>query len=532
MRAHLPAAMALIAAMAPQGAAASGGETPGSVVTREEGGARGVRAVLPGRLVSYALPAAGEGRRIFLLVAPQEAGGADAEKVRPGREDPCVAGEADPPGTEAAGPMLLLRLDPSGSGTLESVRTDLPGGTGALEAIDADGDGMEDLVLARPGVVGMLRLDASGEPAGEPVTLLEDPEIDVRALDPRSVLAGPERGWPWAVAVLGGVRFYGATAGAKGWREAPSAELAVKVKRRAAGLQISAPTVRSVGRDAEGRFLFAAGPEPVGGGRLRTLLLDPARPESTSVAVWSRLPGPELVMESFFAILDGRPVLVVTTRPADKLRFLEEKALRVFPLDGTDRSRAGSPPILATESNANLWQQAFVSVADVDQDGRDDLVLAYYRGIKDDRIVLDTYTRGEDGAFGSSPRSTQFELEDADRSAIGYGDDLTGDGIADLILEAGGRMLIYEGSAEARRGKKLVSGEPRWSFPSRGAWRTSVVNITLGAEDPFFSEQEPAGPSRLVDVDGDGLPEILSIGTEKGGRSVFSLIFLGGPAAS
>jgi len=525
VRARLALALALAAAP-PVFPASDSAAEPG-VVSRVEGGARVVRATLPGRLVSYALAGSERGRSIYLLVEPSPPVTEEEEKSErnaAGR-DPCDSGVRSAEEAPEA-PKLLMRLDAGGAASLRSLLFDLPADAETIDAIDSDGTGRLDLAVARPGGIDLIRLDAAGEPEGGRTTLLESPDIHLRSLDPRFVLAGPEPNWPWAIPHLGGVRFYATGEGSRRWAEPPSVEIGIKVRSRASGLQISAPTVTIVGIDSAGRHLFAAGPEPVGDRRLRTILMDPASAEAPSAEIWSRLPGPERVMESFYGILDGKPVLVVTTRSAEKLKLLEEKGLRVFPLEGGDRSRAGSPPLFGTESNANLWQQALPVFTDVDGDGREDLVLAYYRGLKDDRIVLDTYTRDEEGGFRRSPRSTQFELDDADRSAIGYGEDLTGDGVPDLILEAGGRLLVYEGDSDRREGKSLVGDEPRWRLPPGGRWLASVGKVTLGEEDPLMSDEKPIGPARLADVDGDGRPEILSIGRDEGGWSTFTAVFL------
>jgi len=492
------------------------------VQVRVSGGARSVTATLSGRLAGYALPRVGSGKMAYLLVAP----GADPAGKQ--EEDPCEKGVAGLEAPAGAQPFRLFRLDVAGAGDLRELTGDLPADTGGLEAFDADGDGREDLIVEHPGHLGFIRLDDTGEIVAPLTPWIDDAEVDAGGLDPRSISAIASEAMPWAVPVLGGVRFYDPSRDARPGTDAVAMDLPIKVTRERGGLRLSTPSIRVVGPGPAGRILFAVGPERVESRRLRTLLLDPAAPGSARVIeVWSRLPGPEVVIESFYTILDGRPALIVTTRSARKLSFLEEKTLRVFFLDGPDRSRAGSTPVFAVESNANLWQQALPVVTDVDRDGREDLVFAYYRGIKDDRVVLDVYIRGEDGAFARSPRSTQFELDDADRSMIGYGADLTGDGIADLILEAGGRTLVYAGSPEPRGGRHLVEEKPRWSFEAEGSWQARVISVTLGKEEPIFSGEDPIGRPRIADFDGDGRGEILSIGRTEEGGSRFGVTFLG-----
>jgi len=50
-------------------------------------------------------------------------------------------------------------------------------------------------------------------------------------------------------------------------------------------------------------------------------------------------------------------------------------------------------PLFAVETRVNAWQSVRLFVRDVDGDGRDDLVLGYWKGLTDDRVVLERQFR-------------------------------------------------------------------------------------------------------------------------------------------
>ncbi len=523
------AAVALTSAWVLLAGAAAGEEEirPTGVESIDLAGARRIEATLPGPLVSYALPARADGRReIVLLVAPAPPHDSPDPEVDPA--DPSeTKGGTDP---KAPAPRSLVRLDHSGGGALEILCENLPADTGALDAADLDGDRDEEILLVRPGEIRRFRVGERAEGEARPRLQLFDPEIDLEGVDPRIVrFPRNDTGALLPVPVLGGVRFYGPVGEGAVWGLVSEVDLPTDVRRRGGALRISSPLVRVVGRTSGGRLLFAVGPERHGSRRLRTLLIDPlAGEEGRRVEVWSRLPSPERLLESSFAILGGRPALIATTRSAEKLSLFEEKFLRVWYLDEPDRTRAGSPPVHAVESGANLWQMSTPSILDVNGDGLEDLVLAYWKGLKDDRVVLEAYLREPDGGFARSAGSTQFDVEDATRSVLGYGRDLDGDGLAELLVRARGRILIFPGARPERKGKGLVEKDPRWDLPGeRGSSQTARIRIAVGEEGTFFSEVlEPFGSWRLVDLDGDGREEILALARSIEGRGFFQVTFL------
>jgi len=511
---------------------------PPGVSRRSFGGAVRVEAVLPGRLVSYALPRNATGRReAILLVAPDTAPVAsppEEPRAAPGATCP----EKVPQETEPDRPRLLIRLDESGTGALDRLRDDLPSDVFALDAIDRDGDGTDELLLARPGRMEIVWDDSGRRFAGGPDLLMTDPNLRPGVIDPfgpRPIsIPGSRQRELLPIDLLGGARFYGPSPDARSWDLLYEAPLPIETVKNAAGLKLSSPRIVRAGASASGSILFAAGPEPQGHRRLRTILIDPSNEgEARRVECWSLLPEPEALLESAYLMLDGRPALLVTTRPAEKLSLFGEKLLRLFVLEGNDRSRTGNSPLLALESRINLWQRITPIVIDINHDGREDLVAAYWKGLKDSRVVLDVYLRQQDGAFSRSPLETAFDVEHGSRSIVGYGSDLDADGAADLVLMANGEMQVFPGS---RGRKEIVDSRPRWSVPihgdlSRGDdWDFDLSGVSKGsrARPPFGG---PGAP-RPADLDGDGRPELLfatpSHGDQggQGGHGRFDIIRL------
>jgi len=334
-----------------------------------------------------------------------------------------------------------------------------------------------------------------------------------------------------AVRVLEGVRFYGRLSSG-GWGLAEEVPLPVAIDVKGGGLRLSSAALRRVAGTEQA--LFAVGPERQGGQRLRTLLLDPAAPPGKRrVDVWCRLPDPEVPMESAYLLLDGRPALVAVTRPADKLSFFGEKLVRLFLLDERDRSRTGSTPLLAVQSGANLWQRIVPAVQDINGDRRQDLVLAYWKGLRESRIVLDAYPRQEDGTFRPSPRSTEREVPGADRSFVQYGHDLDGDGTADLVVHAGGALQILRG-LPSEDGRALVEETPHWVIPIDLPEKSESMNFDLELGSPEEGElrwsADDGGPDRvhLVDLDADRRPELLAFTAGESGVFSIAVIRVGG----
>jgi hypothetical protein len=333
------------------------------------------------------------------------------------------------------------------------------------------------------------------------------------------------------VAVLGAFRTY--RRGRQGGVAlASELETPARVNAGADRVRVESPAVRPIGVTATGRMVFATEPEALGRRRLRSLLLDPDGPAETQVVEsWALFPEPERVVDSAFAMLNGAPVLIVTTTSAEKLSLLGEKALRVYPLGG-DRTRAGDAPMLAATTGLNLWQQAHPACVDLDRDGRDDLVLAYWKGLKNSIAALEVYRGGTASGF-AKPRSMSFDVADGERGFLEFGSDADGDGRPDLILIAGKELLVFPGNAQDRAAEKPVETRPsrRIALPGDlpGAGGSS---FSMGT-DGFHIARSPGGlgTPHLLDLDGDGRPEALFAGNGASGAGRVVVVVLRGASA-
>jgi hypothetical protein len=461
-------------------------------------------------MLGYALPRIEEGRRsvVILVAAPGHGPGRPAPEFPPGLPPPGPPEAAEepsgapgtplppcpPPGAPIPAPTLYRLED----GALVRVPVALPPEATGVDAVDLDGDGLDEVLVATPG--SLLRRTPEGlEPA------VSGPDIGRGHLHPRSVRQPAAAGAPLlALPGMGSLRVYGPADGLP-WSLRSVADLPVRGRVGPDEILVSAPEPEVIGRDAAGSLLLATSPEAVGDRRLRSVLIEvtPAG-QAVRTECWMRLPGPEEVLDHAFFLAGGRPLLFTATRPTDRLRLFGEKHLRLYRLL-PDRSRLGHDPVEAMESRMNLWQEAAPVLRDVDGDARADLVLVYWKGLMDDRIVLDVYRGEEDGGFARKPGSTAFDVVNADRSVSSYGPDINGDGLPDLVLRADGYLRVYPGRP-APRGRRLVgadeiplsrlNGEPPEEDPSRPEGL------------PFWSD-EPR--PRFVDLDGDGRQEILIV---------------------
>lgn len=485
---------------------------PGVTTETFEGGRR-LDAVLHGPLIGYALPRVASGRREIILLThtsyPEVPEGDDeAADDRRGPCDDCA---------EQTAALYHLRYD-TPQPKLILLRDDLPGDATSLDAMDVDGDGVEELLLYRPAEVYLLRELGARIGGSGPELLLSDPDIWQRAREPTLVRATAQLDEPWLqVPGIGRVRYYRPAPHFSGWSPVAEAELPVYAKYRtnfANGFRIHSSPPFLLARSAAGP-IFATRAHPVGEQRLQVLLIRPAvGPEQSVVEeCWARLPQPERVLHQFTLLLDGEPVLLVMSMPADKLSFFDEQLLRIFPLQ-RDRSRTGRPPRAAFKTRANIINDPRPTFTDVDGDGRQDLVLGYWKGFDADRVVLDVYLQDEDGSFPSSPKTTGLDVKQANPSILIYGRDLDGDQRADLMIVAEERLQIYRGSATSPKGKSIVEPLPAFSAPVGddvgGGSRVFVLDFA-GAQQFTFDDDPPPRP---VDLDGDGRSEVLLVAGE------------------
>jgi hypothetical protein len=497
---------------------------PGVRIERARGITR-VDAVLPGRLVDLALPDSGGGRRdAVLLVEPPEP--LPAKEIEEGDADrlpPCPEAEH---GAGKAG-LLLYRFDPEGKNELVLLRDDLPRGCTSVHVADIDGDGRDELLI---GCRDELLLMSMEPGQTSPQRVVEEPGSVWRFLTPGErpafavggrVLVGNVR--------LGVMTLYGPSPQELTWESVATIELPLDGEVDRDGLRIRSAMPRFLGRDASGSLVFVTETENVGSRRLRTLLIESAPPGEPRVTeCWSRLPAPEDLLESETLRLDGQTVLFVTTKPEGKLNLFGEKFLRLYTLGERDRSRLGSSPFFETESRMNLWQEAFPKVLDVNGDGLEDLVVGFWKGIMDDKVVLDVYLRETDGSFRASPRTTAFDIKDGDHDILLYGTDIDGDGLPDLLVRGTKGLLLHPG-LRSSNGKRVVSDKPRVIPTGDLASEPSYTEVVLSEKglDQRFIGNLSTRP-RLVDLNGDGKSEILM--TRRGGSSrpaVVRVIHLG-----
>jgi hypothetical protein len=460
---------------------------------------------LPGRLVSYALPRNEDGgRQVVFLVEPIEeqrsvdpapAEQEDGERKLP----PC-----DRKPEDEARSLTLYRLDPKDPQDLILLSDRIPHDVTAIDAADLEGDRADELLLAGKGQLFLFA-------ANDIVPVLQEPGLRWRSLHPRAARAPELDGWP-AVAIhhIGEFSLHRPGEDGESWVPRARVEMPIDARVSGRGLSVRSIAPSFIGRRGDGTLLFGTPAETHGGQRLHTKLVEMSESGAARITEsWSRLPAPEMVLERHFIMLDGRPLLLVTTKPADKLNLFGEKLLRLYPVE-RDLSRLGRDPLLATATRMNLWQSATPIVTDVDADGRTDLVLGYWKGLKDSRVVLDVYLRQEDGSFRDKPRTTAFNVEDGDRSFVEFGHDLDGDSRADLLLRNESGTLLLFPSLSSTNGKKLVSSTPR-RLPfgdELEAGASAEMVISVGGP-PTISQILPVSRPRLVDLDRDDRMEML-----------------------
>ncbi|NNL65896.1 MAG: VCBS repeat-containing protein, partial [Myxococcales bacterium] len=316
---------------------------------------------------------------------------------------------------------------------------------------------------------------------------------------------------------VGRLRRYSARSGTV---DATEYSLPRRASRHLDGLRLTSPrsALLRLGEDA----LYAAGPEPVGDRRLRTTLISIAStPEDERREAWSRLPTPERVQWSWFEVLDGRPVLIVTTNSAKKLGVLERQNLRLFSLRG-DRTQAGAGPWLTAQTSSRRWQRVEPWVVDIEQDGDEDLVVAQFDGLGSGKVKLEAFVNAGDRRFLARSRRTVIERAAA---SWHFGDDLTGDGLPDLVLYSEGALEIYP--ALDSDSARLVARRPRWSFAGGDIPRVEH-SVELGAGGIAVHDDRPSeiGVPRALDVDGDGRRELLLAENPQWGFGRLRVVFL------
>ncbi|MFL6194579.1 MAG: FG-GAP repeat domain-containing protein [Thermoanaerobaculia bacterium] len=405
------------------------------------------------------------------------------------------------------GPKSLLFFDPE-KRSLQTLASGLHEEVNTVLGFDLAGDGALAPVAGMPGV---LFAPAGGGGARK---VLDLPAADLRSV---SGLGGPVR--PWIpVAHTGVLELLGGGPG--GLVRRASFPLPVRAEKQRWGLRLVSPPVTLLPGDPA---LFAVGPEASGRRRLQTVLV-PAD-GSPAIESWSLLPGEErLSMDRRYLRLDGRPVLAAVT--VEKIGLLAKKRVRVFNLE-LDRSRKGTGPAFAVETDCPLWWPLDSAALDADGDGRQDLVLSHPGGLRGREMLVTAYRGLGGGRFEREPR--RWKLNDEPTDWL-YGPDLTGDGVPDLLVYVGDRLLLYPGDA---KGSRPLAGRPLWSFAVSGAPKKEQRKDD--DEDQGPSGDETLNPERDRAVESLELPGggriTYARGAQADGRTVLTLVRRPAPGA-
>ncbi|MCG8458749.1 MAG: VCBS repeat-containing protein, partial [Holophagales bacterium] len=419
--------------------------------------------VLPGLALDVAPWPAEEGGGLAVLLVPQPAGSSDHSWLE----------DLD------SLPRALYRLRGT-AGDLAPVASELPPDIEHL-ALAPD---RRQLWLGEEGRLYRLGGEAATPETAAPELelLLELPGFDLGAIEEAGLLGVDADGRAWlATPTVGRLRLFrlgnsnrlgGRDHLAAGERPDDSGlelrrevSLPVTVSRRSRGLVLRSLGVSAVDRSGE-RPVFVAGPGRETDHRSRHLLIDPERTPATDtgavapaeaapdgevtedspwIETWTRTDGPEDLDSTTYVMLDGRPVLVAATTRADKLGIFEKYKLRAFRLKA-DRTRAGKRPFLAVETGTRNWYHVEPVVLDYDGDGRDDLAVVQPEGLGAGKTLVELYL-GRAGGFERKPKRTKLDIEAA---AWHFGEDLDGDGTADLLLISG-RLEVFRGRRDHRR---------------------------------------------------------------------------------
>ncbi|HSK74965.1 MAG TPA: VCBS repeat-containing protein [Thermoanaerobaculia bacterium] len=385
---------------------------------------------------------------------------------------------------------------------------DLHGEVNAVAAFDLDGDGTATPVASMPGV-----LFAPGSGGGAQ-RVLEDSDVDLLSVDGLSSVW--PAGLPWLpTAVAGHLQLLTPGPGGALGR-GDGFDLPLKAERPRWGLRLTSPAVTLLGRG--GDPVLAVGPEAHGRRRLRSLVLAPGGGEP--VESWSLLPGEERLVDQRYLRINGRPALAVGT--IEKIGIFVKKRLRLFFVE-RDRSRRGTAPVLAAETDCALWNPLTTFAADADGDGQDDLVLVHPEGMNGGELLIAVYRNLGNGKFESRPRKIKLPLTARDWD---FGSDLSGDGVPDLLVLADGKLHLYPGERDGR------------PVASRAAWSVAVGKSRKDKEKEKDEDDTPGrrddneadfalATSRsldVVDLDGDGIQEIAVRAEGEKNRSVLYVL--------
>jgi len=402
-------------------------------------------------------------------------------------------------GKDGKGAKSLLFLDPERR-SLQRWIDNLHEETNAVVAFDLAGKGVAGPLAGMPGAI----FAPAGGGAARKV--LNESNVDLRSV------AGSATGRPWIPAAHTGLLELFERGAGGALQHHGVYQLPVKAEKQRWGLRLSSPPVTLLPGEPP---LFVVGPQVAGRRRIETILIP--LDGTVQQEAWSLLPGEERLMMSDRRYLrfDGTPALAATS--FDKIGVFAKKRFRLYLL-GRDRSRKGSPPTLAFETDCPLWFPLDSVSADADGDGHQDLVIVHAAGLQGKELQVTAYHGIGGGHFDSRPR--HWKLADQPTDWL-YGPDLTGDGVPDLLVLVGDRLLLYPGDP---KGSRPLAGRPIWAVTVPGAPKPDA----RGEFDAGGSDQAPSpNRERLITVHelpGGGRVALLR-GAQKDGKTVLTVVW-------
>lgn len=401
----------------------------------------------------------------------------------------------------SASPRFIYQLHVDAPRSLSDLPVIVPPDADALVAVDLTGDGDLELLVGEHGRI----FRVGGE--GKLEALLEGYGVDLKGRARLGSDDSTPHSGELVLASVGRAERLALGVGGEGLRVVDRYQIPQRAKMQGSWLRLSSPLVSALpDPESPGAFLYLVGPEAVGDRRLRTLVLEPGGGLEGSIReLWSQLPSPESVEENLYALLDSEIVLLVTTVQSDRRGIFEKEKFRALRLS-EDRSRSGGTAMFETTSRTRNWYSAGMTVADIDRDGFDDLVLVQPKGLGGGKLVVEAFMGLGSGEFDDRARRTNLAVETETWS---YGEDLDGDGVPDLVLIAGEALLVFTGVSDSTS-SLVVREESSWRVPTggidehlrvidvQGDERPEVVLIDRRGESfssPELSESEDSGPS-------------------------------------
>jgi hypothetical protein len=541
---------------------------------------------LEGRLRSWvALRRGVAGSDLLALVAT------DAPAAVGRATDPASPAAGNPPVADPPAWLTLVRISAAAGGRpgLEVralVRFQARGGE-SLVALDLDGDGGDEVLLARaetpdaPAELEEIRLADDAAPVLVPRLSGRWARADARVTVEG---APPGVAEPWCAARSGELACWRAGSGDE-WVGAGRWRLPLAVERRGRRLEISSPrpvllprsasaagpssgtpaaattgigaaaelptggtaagpgspglagTTGSAGPAPAGWDVWV-GPQSFGGRRLRI----ERRGEAEAVEErWARLPGSEEVLDArLVADAEGQPLLLLLTIDRTRMNVFGKQLLRVV-RPTPDRTRAGIAPLAAYETPFYRWSPVDLLYADHDGDGRRDVVLVGSKGLSGKELEVWRLAGRSNGSF-AAPVRAEVDLPGV-RSELSA--DLDGDRLPDLVSVSRGTLTVRRGLAgerpiDRREVATLVldAGGREQVTVTAGSDGTSVERSELPAESDEApargSSAEPiaAGASAEAEIDPELEEEAAQLADEAAEEAAEELAAEDGEVAS